>query len=62
MRKEDYTLTIFGYLFWGIGILGISIGFYMQKKYGTKAPIKSNQDILNEEITRNTHSNDRPRI
>lgn len=55
-------MTLFGYLFWGIGILAIALGFYMEKKYGTKAPDKSNKDILNEEITRQTHSNDRPRI
>ncbi|MET3195654.1 hypothetical protein [Bacillus sp. OAE603] len=55
-------MTLFGYLFWGIGILAIALGFFMQKKYGTKAPVKSNKDIMNEEIARNTHSNDRPRI
>ncbi|GGI17867.1 hypothetical protein [Gottfriedia solisilvae] len=55
-------MTIFGYLFWGIGLFAIALGFFMQKKYGTKAPIKSNKEIMNEEITRITHSNDRPRI
>ena len=55
-------MTIFGYLFWGICILAIALGFFMQKKYGTKAPDKSNKDIMNEEIARNTHSNDRPRL
>jgi len=32
------------------------------KKFGTNAQIKSNKDILNEEIIRNTHSTNRPRI
>ncbi|MET3195163.1 hypothetical protein [Bacillus sp. OAE603] len=55
-------MTLFGYLFWGIGIFAIALGFFMQKKYGTKAPVKNEKDIMNEEIARNTHSNDRPRI
>jgi hypothetical protein len=55
-------MTIFGYLFWSICILAIALCFFMQKKFGTKAPVKNDKDIMNEEITRNTHSNDSPRI
>ncbi|GGE85702.1 hypothetical protein [Priestia taiwanensis] len=59
-------MTIVGYLFWGICLLAIALGFFMQKKWGTKAPVKNSENILDEEIARNTHnspnSNDHPWI
>ncbi|UPM56258.1 hypothetical protein [Gottfriedia acidiceleris] len=55
-------MTLFGYLFWGFIVVAIAFGFFMQKKFGTKAPDKSESQKLHEEITRQTHNNDRPRF
>ncbi|WP_158095068.1 hypothetical protein [Gottfriedia luciferensis] len=55
-------MTLFGYLFWGFVIVAIAFSFFMQKKFGTKAPDKTERQTMNEEITRNSHSNDRPRF
>jgi len=55
-------MTLFGYLFWGFVVLAIVFGFFMQKKFGTKAPDKTDRQEMNEEIARTTHSNNRPRL
>ena len=55
-------MTLFGYLFWGFIVIAIAFGFFMQKKFGTKAPNKTESQTLHEEITRQTHNNDRPRF
>lgn len=56
------VLTLFGYLFWEFIVVAIVFGFFMQKKFGTKAPDKTESQKLHEEITRQTHNNDRPRF
>ncbi|MES9685853.1 hypothetical protein ABWK22_23700 [Gottfriedia acidiceleris] len=55
-------MTLFGYLFWGGIVVAIAFGFFMQKKFGTKAPNKTESQKLHEEITRQTHNNDQPRF
>ncbi|MFB7142710.1 hypothetical protein ACFCYN_24240 [Gottfriedia sp. NPDC056225] len=55
-------MTLFGYLFWGIIIVAIAFAFFMQKKFGTTAPDKSDSQKLHEEVIRQTHNNDRPKF
>jgi len=55
-------MTLFGYLFWGFIVVAIAFGFFMQKKFGTKAPNKTESQTLHEEITGQTHNNVRPRF
>ncbi|PEJ59581.1 hypothetical protein CN692_05165 [Bacillus sp. AFS002410] len=47
-------MTSLGYLFWGFVILIIAFGYFMQKKFGTGAPNKSDNQTMNEEIGRET--------
>ena len=55
-------MTWLGSIFWGTCIIVISVGFFMQRKYGTGSPEKKIKQTTNEEIARNTHNNDRPRF
>jgi hypothetical protein len=55
-------MTLMGYLFWGICLVAILYAFFMEKKFGTKAPHRTETQALHEEITRVSHNNDRPRI
>lgn len=43
-------------IFWGICILFIGFGFFLEKVFGSKAPEKSDRQIENEELSRERHS------
>ncbi|WP_179194819.1 hypothetical protein [Bacillus sp. EAC] len=55
-------MTIIGYLFWGICFVAVIFAFFMEKKFGTTAPHKTEHQVLHEELTRISHNNDRPRL
>lgn len=52
-------MTILIYVILGFVILMIAFGFFMEKKFGTGTPNKSDNQTLNEEIGRNitNHNN-----
>ncbi|WP_088044689.1 hypothetical protein [Bacillus sp. EAC] len=50
-------MTMLGYVVWGFVIIMIAFGFFMQKKFGTGTPNKSDNQTMNEEIGRNTTNN-----
>ncbi|MEH7350647.1 hypothetical protein [Gottfriedia acidiceleris] len=43
---------MFGFIILGFVILIIAFGFFMEKKFGTGSPNKSDNQTLNEEIGR----------
>jgi hypothetical protein len=47
-------MTLFGYIIMGFIIFMIAFGFFMEKKFGTGNPNKSDNQTFNEEIGRNT--------
>lgn len=55
-------MTIFGYIFWGACLFIIGLSYFMEKKYGSKGLDKDKNMLEREEITRVTHTNDRPRF
>lgn len=55
-------MTLIGYLFWVLCLAAIIIAFFAEKKIGTTKPHKTEHQALNDEITRLSHSNDRPRF
>jgi len=47
-------MTWFGYLFWGLSALGIATAFFFQWKSGAKAPDTSQEQNLEQEITKHS--------
>ncbi|WP_176547159.1 hypothetical protein [Bacillus sp. AFS053548] len=45
---------MFGYIILGFVIIMIAFGFFMEKKFGTGTPTKSDIQTFNEEIGKNT--------
>jgi hypothetical protein len=60
--KGEFSMTLFGYLFWGICLGAVIFAFFMEKNLGTTAPYKTEHQVLHEEITRLSHNNERPRL